>query len=167
MGCIVLVLGVGRCAFRPPRVVFVLGLVSLINSLTSGKRYLLPVALVHSHQRKSHFWQKSLSQETFPRRFRKRPFYCTVTVPYPATASCSMSSVGSTLQWGVHEVRLHEATTLYQSFSRAAVPCLPVTSHHPPTPPTTHTGALPARATCHSRALRVAAPRELLQEQKR
>ena len=29
-----LVLGVGRCAFRPPRVVFVLGLVSLINSLT-------------------------------------------------------------------------------------------------------------------------------------
>ena len=34
----VLVLGVGRCAFRPPRVVFVLGLVSLINSLTSGKR---------------------------------------------------------------------------------------------------------------------------------
>jgi len=36
-GCIVLVLGVGRCAFRPPRVVFVLGLVSLINSLTSGK----------------------------------------------------------------------------------------------------------------------------------
>ena len=25
MGCIVLVLGVGRCAFRPPRVVFVLG----------------------------------------------------------------------------------------------------------------------------------------------
>ena len=38
MGCIVLVLGVGRCAFRPPRVVFVLGLVSLINSLTSGKK---------------------------------------------------------------------------------------------------------------------------------
>ena len=37
-GCIVLVLGVGRCAFRPPRVVFVLGLVSLINSLTSGKK---------------------------------------------------------------------------------------------------------------------------------
>ena len=35
-GRIVLVLGVGRCAFRPPRVVFVLGLVSLINSLTSG-----------------------------------------------------------------------------------------------------------------------------------
>ena len=35
---IVLVLGVGRCAFRPPRVVFVLGLVSLINSLTSGKK---------------------------------------------------------------------------------------------------------------------------------
>ena len=36
MGCIVLVLGefLGRCAFRPPRVVFVLGLVSLINSLT-------------------------------------------------------------------------------------------------------------------------------------
>ena len=34
----VLVLGVGRCAFRPPRVVFVLGLVSLINSLTSGKK---------------------------------------------------------------------------------------------------------------------------------
>ena len=33
----VLVLGVGRCAFRPPRVVFVLGLVSLINSLTSGQ----------------------------------------------------------------------------------------------------------------------------------
>ena len=30
--------GVGRCAFRPPRVVFVLGLVSLINSLTSGKK---------------------------------------------------------------------------------------------------------------------------------
>ena len=39
MGCIVLVLGVGRCAFRPPRVVFVLGLVSLINSLTSGKKF--------------------------------------------------------------------------------------------------------------------------------
>ena len=38
VGCIVLVLGVGRCAFRPPRVVFVLGLVSLINSLTSGKK---------------------------------------------------------------------------------------------------------------------------------
>ena len=37
MGCIVLVLGVGQCAFRPPRVVFVFGLVSLINSLTSGK----------------------------------------------------------------------------------------------------------------------------------
>ena len=50
VGCMVLVLGVGRCAFRPPRVVFVLGLVScpprvvfvlglvsLINSLTSGK----------------------------------------------------------------------------------------------------------------------------------
>ena len=37
-GCIVLVLGVGRCAFRPPRVVFVLGLVSLINSLTPGKK---------------------------------------------------------------------------------------------------------------------------------
>ena len=36
--CIVLVLGVGRCAFRPPRVVFVLGPVSLINSLTSGKK---------------------------------------------------------------------------------------------------------------------------------
>ena len=35
--CIVLVLGVGRCAFRPPRVVFVLRLVSLINSLTSAK----------------------------------------------------------------------------------------------------------------------------------
>ena len=34
----VLVLGVGRCAFRPPRVVFVLGLVSLINSVTSGKK---------------------------------------------------------------------------------------------------------------------------------
>ena len=34
----VLVLGVGRCAFRPPRVVFVLGLGSLINSLTSGKK---------------------------------------------------------------------------------------------------------------------------------
>ena len=32
--CIVLVLGVGRSAFRPPRVVFVLGIVSLINSLT-------------------------------------------------------------------------------------------------------------------------------------
>ena len=42
MGCIVLVLGVGRCAFRPPRVVFVLGLVSLINSLTSGKKGLQP-----------------------------------------------------------------------------------------------------------------------------
>jgi len=28
---------IGRCAFRTPRVVFVLGLVSLINSLTSGK----------------------------------------------------------------------------------------------------------------------------------
>ena len=42
VGCIiVLVLGVGRCAFRPPRVVFVLGLVSLINSLTSGKNGLL------------------------------------------------------------------------------------------------------------------------------
>ena len=39
VGCIVLVLGVGRCAFRPPRVVFVLGLVSLINSLTSGKKF--------------------------------------------------------------------------------------------------------------------------------
>ena len=36
----VLVLGVGRCAFRPPRVVFVLGLVSLIISLTSGKKNL-------------------------------------------------------------------------------------------------------------------------------
>ena len=45
-GRIVLVLGVGRCAFRPPRVVFVLGLVSLINSLTSGKNGLL-------HRRKS------------------------------------------------------------------------------------------------------------------
>lgn len=90
---------------------------------------------------KNHF-----RQETFPRRFRKRPFYCTVTVPYPATASCSMSSVGSTLQWGVHEVRLHEATTLYQSFSRAAVPCLPVTSHHPPT---THHPHRCASRTCH------------------
>ena len=38
-GSMVLVfVGVGRCAFRPPRVVFVLGLVSLINSLTSGKK---------------------------------------------------------------------------------------------------------------------------------
>ena len=47
MGCIVLVLGVGRCAFRPPRVVFVLGLVSLINSLTSGKKrnHLLPLSV--------------------------------------------------------------------------------------------------------------------------
>ena len=34
----VLVLGVGRCAFRPPRDVFVLGLASLINSLTSEKK---------------------------------------------------------------------------------------------------------------------------------
>ena len=41
------VLGVGRCAFRPPRVVFVLGLlVSLINSLTSGKKELIPDYLV-------------------------------------------------------------------------------------------------------------------------
>ena len=30
------------CAFRPPRVVFVLGLVSLINSLTSRKMFLFP-----------------------------------------------------------------------------------------------------------------------------
>ena len=37
-----------RCAFRPPRVVFVLGLVSLINSLTSGK-----------NEKFSHFWQKN------------------------------------------------------------------------------------------------------------
>ena len=91
--------------------------------------------------------KKSLSPRNFPTSFPyKRPFYCTVTVPYPATASCSMSSVGSTLQWGVHEVRLHEATTLYQSFSRAAVPCLPVTSHHPPT---THHPHRCASRTCH------------------
>ena len=31
-------LGEGRCAFRPHRVVFVLGRVSSINSLTSGKK---------------------------------------------------------------------------------------------------------------------------------
>ena len=42
MGCIVLVLGVGRCAFRPLRVVFLfLGLVSLMNiSHFSGKKHL-------------------------------------------------------------------------------------------------------------------------------
>ncbi len=41
-GCIVLVLGVGRCAFRPPRVVFVLGLVSfIILSLLATKQYQL------------------------------------------------------------------------------------------------------------------------------
>ena len=50
MGCIVLVLGVGRCAFRPPRVVFVLGLVSLKNSLTSGKKVSSLLALLKSQE---------------------------------------------------------------------------------------------------------------------
>ena len=49
-GCIVLVLGVGRCAFRPPRVVFVLGLVSLINSLTSGKKGALCTKIIFGHR---------------------------------------------------------------------------------------------------------------------
>ena len=53
VGCIVLVLGVGRCAFRPPRVVFVLGLVSLINSLTSGKNLSSFVFVVHTMDAKA------------------------------------------------------------------------------------------------------------------
>ena len=58
VGCIVLVLGVGRCAFRPPRVVFVLGLVSLMNSLTSGKIQ-LPHRTEREEDRREGEWTRS------------------------------------------------------------------------------------------------------------
>ena len=82
MGCIVLVLGVGRCAFRPPRVVFVLGLVSLINSLTSGKKGYLDIPLPHEPDRQSHVSAAVL--------------LCVVAWPPPDGAS--LDAFGSTAQ---------------------------------------------------------------------